>query len=505
MSAAETKWERIDQLLEWGGEKVNPILVKEARQALKSNHFVLTFLLLLICAWGWSFMGILAQMPDIQFNGGGLTMLQGYFIVLLVPLLLVVPFAAFRSLASEREDGTFELMSITTLNATQIVVGKLASTLLQIMLYTSALAPCIAFTYMLRGVDVVTIVFVIYYTVVISVLLSITALLVATLSRSRHWQVLLSILLLLGLFLILWTWGLFVFEAVFEEGLFQVSGEPAFWLVQFALACGYVSLGVLMVQAAASRITFASDNRSTRQRITVLVQHAMLIGWVVYFFSDSREVEFVYVLASLAAIWGGFTGSLMIGESPQLSARVIRSLPSTPLGRILFTLLNPGSGAGYLFTCANLTAVAAIAIAMGFTSYLMGSTIQTEWLAFTLLVWSYVTGYLGVSRLVILALRRISRVPELLSIIIVAIMASAGIAAPLALEAAARGLARFDYTALQVTNWVWTLEQAGRMNMLVSHPEVVVTTLVFACLMLVVNALLSNQELAPVRTDDSSP
>ena len=82
---------------------------------------------------------------------------MGYYAVLSVPLLIVVPYAAFRSLAGEWEDGTFELLSITALSARQIVTGKLASAILQMMVYYSALAPCIAFTYLLRGIDIITV------------------------------------------------------------------------------------------------------------------------------------------------------------------------------------------------------------------------------------------------------------------------------------------------------------------------------------------------------------
>lgn len=66
-------------------------------------------------------------------------MLYGYFLVLSIPLIVVVPFSAFRSLAAEREDGTFELISITAL-ARQIVGGKLGSAILQMLVYFSALA-----------------------------------------------------------------------------------------------------------------------------------------------------------------------------------------------------------------------------------------------------------------------------------------------------------------------------------------------------------------------------
>src|SRR5690606_10094911 len=147
----------------------------------------------------------------------GKGMLYGYFLVLAIPLLVVVPFSAFRSLAAEREDGTYELISITALNARQIVGGKLGSAILQMMVYFSALAPCVAFTYLLRGVDIFSIFFVLYYTFLLSLLLSTLGLLVATATRARHWQVLLSVLLLLLLFISAICWVSFIYSSLFTE------------------------------------------------------------------------------------------------------------------------------------------------------------------------------------------------------------------------------------------------------------------------------------------------
>ena len=90
------------------------------------------------------------------------------------------PAIRWRSLASEREDGTFELLSITALNSRQIVTGKLGSSVLQMLVYYSALAPCIVFTYLLQGIDIITIVLMLVLTMMISILLSAAGLVVAT-------------------------------------------------------------------------------------------------------------------------------------------------------------------------------------------------------------------------------------------------------------------------------------------------------------------------------------
>src|SRR5262249_32904937 len=98
--------ERLDRASEW----LNPILVKESRQALKSKQFVVSFTFMLLFTWIATIALVVFHWPMIYYLPYGTTFLFTYAIILGVPLLLVVPFSAFRSLAVEREDGTFELV-----------------------------------------------------------------------------------------------------------------------------------------------------------------------------------------------------------------------------------------------------------------------------------------------------------------------------------------------------------------------------------------------------------
>ncbi|MFM7074153.1 MAG: hypothetical protein ACKO38_20390 [Planctomycetota bacterium] len=502
-SALAPTWVAVlDRWTEWAGERINPILIKEARQSLKSHHFVTTFMLLLVGAWGWSFLAILSGMPEIAYNGGGPNLLVGYLWVLLVPLMLIVPFSAFRSLAAEREDGTFELMAITALNARMIVTGKLASAVLQILLYTSALAPGISFTYLLRGVDIAMIAFVLYYTVVLSILLAIAGLLLATLSRARHWQVLLSIVLIAGLFLALFTWGVFASQAVYQQ-LFGF--DPAFdreWAVHTALACGAVSFGVLMIQTAASRITFASDNRSTRQRVTVIAQFAMWVGWMGYGYWVTKESDFLFVLQSIAGLYAVFIGGWLIGESPTLSPRVRRELPRSVFSRILFTLLNPGSGTGFLFTAATLSAVTAMSVGLQLAGQARGAAINSNFTAFAALILGYGLGYLGLARLAWIAFRRYWRVPGELALLLLVLFAIMGIAFPLAVEVALASSNYIEYSPLQASNWVWTLERAADGDLLAFEPIVPFAVVAIAALIVLANLATSTKEVRIVMESD---
>ena len=213
------------------GDRLNPILVKEARQAMKSRQFVVTFSLLLIFGWLWTVLFIAFGVPAIFYAPVGPGVLTGYYVVLSIPLLIVVPYAAFRSLAAEREDGTYELLSITTLSARQIVLGKLGSAMLQMMVYYSALAPCIAFTYLLRGIDVITIALFLGYTFLRRSCLSIFGLMMATVTRSRHWQVLLSVVFVMALLVFGFFWDMGILSWILNARDSLPYDNADFWIV----------------------------------------------------------------------------------------------------------------------------------------------------------------------------------------------------------------------------------------------------------------------------------
>ena len=253
------------------GERLNPIVVKEARQAMKSKQFVITFTMLLVFGWLWSMWNVVLIGPDIWFKAAGRQLFMGYYFILAIPLLVIVPYAAFRSLASECEDRTYELLSITTLSPRQIVAGKLASSVLQMLVYFSALVPGLVFTYLLRGIDMPTILYILAWTFAASLALSMVSLMVATLTQERHWQILLSVLLVLGLALMCYAGILIATGILF--GMNLVSNDPEFWAVNAFIATMYLGVFALVFLAAAAQLTVPSENRSTPLRWAMLAVH----------------------------------------------------------------------------------------------------------------------------------------------------------------------------------------------------------------------------------------
>jgi len=495
-------WLRLEDWLERAGDRLNPILVKEARQALKSKQFVLTFALVLLAAWSWSVGGVLLLGPEANFQSGQ-SMFLGYLLILAFPLMVVVPFGAFQSLSAEREDRTFEMLAISTLRPRQFVSGKLASAMLQMLVYLSAVAPCLAFTYMLRGIDILAILMMTGYVVLASIGLSAIALLLATLTSEKHWQSVLSVLLILGLMYCLMGSAAVAVQATRSVWPFD---DATFWYTNAAVLTAYLSYLALAITATAAQLSFASDNRSTRLRVILLIQQALWIGWLagVWFTIGTRGsgplFSLLFMFTALPLLQWAVVGALMTGESPELSRRVQRSLPKSFLGRGFLTWFNPGPGTGYVFVVGNLLTVwLAVAVAVTLMSD-QGIGALTDLFRrfppeasgevgrvfhFATLGVCYVIFYLGLGRLLLGLARRFSATSLFLAGLVNFLLVLAGTALPMVIQYSRDPPVR-DYTLWQTMNPLWTLADlgAGRNSSADSDIVIVVVVLAAFCVFL---------------------
>src|SRR6056297_1009977 len=244
--------ERLDRFCARSGDLINPILVKETRQSLKSRQFVVTFSLILFAALAWTIAGSLSLMPGIYTRPSAPRMMIGYYLVLALPMLLVVPLAAYRSLESEIDDGTLELLSITTLSPWQIVLGKLGSASLQMLLYFVTLFPCLAYAYTLRGVDLPTTLLIIGSLAAAGLLLTVIGLFFAPLARGRTGRIVTLRALLFLLVVAEYSLGAMVVSMIWYGN--PLSSDALLFVVLSSLAVS-MSFAHLLLTATAAQLT----------------------------------------------------------------------------------------------------------------------------------------------------------------------------------------------------------------------------------------------------------
>ena len=365
-----TRWQRGR---DWLSDCFSSIMVKEARQSLKSYQFFITYTIVIFTVAIWTilmFFGESTSLNQTNWEDLSKNLFYGYCVILGVPLCLIVPFSAFRSLAREYEDGTIQLISITTMKPYQIVLGKLSTAMLQMVIYLAVIAPCIALTYMLDAISYPLIAVTLLIAVGGSIFLTILGLLLAGASRSYALGMAISVFFVLGLgALYLAWWGLLdnlLSGYGFDANMFQRAEAmiPLYGMTAF-----FGSLALLMLTAAASQISFDSDNRSTPIRIAMLIQLTLFLGMMVMSSAITGNYpEFLFGIAMFSGHFWLIVGCMLVSERPGLSHRVQRTLPKSVLGRSFFSLLMPGPGRGYLFAVGCMFAsilATAVIIAFG--------------------------------------------------------------------------------------------------------------------------------------------
>jgi hypothetical protein len=465
----ETPWERFEGTLARLSDRLNPILVKEARQALRSRQFTTTLFLMLAAGWTWSMLGLALLGPAAYYNAEGQSMFFVYYVILAAPLLIVIPYYAYHSLSAERQDRTYELLSITALSARHILTGKLCASGLQMMVYLSALFPCLAFTYLLRGLDIFSVFLVVAYSCLLSLGLAMLGLLLATLAPSRQRQIVQGILFAV---LLCYVYGLNLMamaQLVATQGMLWEN--QVFWESNASLALLYLNAFALVFLAARSLLTTACQNRSTALRVALVVAQLSLVAWIAYAVVR-MDRDAVYGLVFLSTAGWFFAGALMVGESPVLSPRVRRGLPQSAVARVFFTWFAPGPGTGYMFAVTSFLAVSLLAMLLatdGFRDLVRSTGTEIrgqspvpanstfDLFATCLAAASYLAIYLGLGKLILAAVRRFDDIRISLRVLVHTLLILAGAGIPWVLQITYPQTRNLGYTLLQITNPVWTL------------------------------------------------
>lgn len=347
--------DRSIHLLEWVGDRANPILVKETRQSLKSRQFVVTFMLLLAASWFLFAMGLLFGGDAIEYGAIGNTFFGFFYWILAIAVMVVVPFGAYRSLLAEKDQATYDLLSITTLTPRQIVWGKLLSALVQVLIFYSAIAPFIAFTSLLQGFELVAVTFRLGATLLLSLLVSMVAIASSAMTKQRHWQGLTSLVMLFLLFFVM-TSLLGPIEFVVAE--LDLLTAETWWVLGFALLIAG-SYFLLFQKIATAHLTFESDDRSSGIRRVCSGQFLLLWGGLLALegvgpsgFALDQDAVIMAIVYSY--VHWAIVGLVAVTENPYLSRRIRRNLPAGAVARLVRAPFLQGGHRGYLYVLLHL-------------------------------------------------------------------------------------------------------------------------------------------------------
>lgn len=327
-----------DDFADW----LPPMLVRELRQGIQSGAFFWTFLLLqaaLVLHGAFTVLGSSERFDrDLIRTSGGF-----FWTILVVTVGLVIPLRGLQAVAHERVGNNLDLVRLTRLSATRIVVGKWAALVAQVLLVTAAILPYLVLRYFMGGVNVVAELSRLGWLVVAAAVVAALAVYAST--RTQRERVGLMAVLGLG------GWGT-------RMGVVARGSLPT-------LAGGWSGLGVaavygtLFLDAAAASIAPASENRAFWKRLVGLgcaaaVAAAGLLGTR----SDFLVVALLVGLPVLFLV----VGSLC--ERPVRFRRLHAAFArGGVVGRLVAAVLTPGWATGLVFAAlaGGLTAVGFLA------------------------------------------------------------------------------------------------------------------------------------------------
>lgn len=334
-----------DRLSDW----INPIAVKEMRQAVKGR--ILTWMLTLFLLAQLVVMGfgvLLNEYSGEDMNAGPI-MLSFLLMTLLVVCLLFLPAIFGLRLSAERVRQKMDLLFITDMSPYSIILGKtLAGAVLTGLLFSTSM-PFLTLTYLLRGIDLPSIFIMMGLNFAVVILTIQGALLLASLPGGIISMGIRFLFGLGGAIFVLSMMGSISF-GLLSSGVGSLLGTWDFWAPALTVM-GFIMLAMgLLYILTAVMISPPSSNRALAVRLYLFfIWCGCTLCAVLWFLKiRSHEIFVVWVVGMMSLFSIVFVISL--SERHVYGPRMRRRIPRSRLLRIPLFLLYSGSGGGVLFS-----------------------------------------------------------------------------------------------------------------------------------------------------------
>ncbi|MCY1019801.1 ABC transporter permease [Pyxidicoccus sp. MSG2] len=333
-------WER------WG-DRLNPLVVKEVRQGLRTRIFWACFGLMLLACVVLSLIAYV-EVREAAFARHGRTYFFSFFFCLGVVHFFVIPYNAYRSLAREREDETWVLLVLTGLGPRRILRGKVASYLVQAGLYASAVGPFLLFSYFLNGIALPNILVILALGAAWLVFLTVVGVCAATLADGRLGRAFIHFTLLAALATAL-VQGLVAAFVMSDEGDRLLRDDDFVYAAGISLLL-MLTDGWLLFEAAAARLSLPTEDYTRGPRRALLVQVLLgMLGGVAVWWAEGRDHTASEIFGIMGALHLLAVG-LFVATDADGQARPLRALTRP------WSLLRPGALRGFRLVVLLLVA-----------------------------------------------------------------------------------------------------------------------------------------------------
>lgn len=362
-------------------ERINPILVKEMYQAIRSRVFMTAFWLLLLI----SFTIYCLVYHNVEYSTGKY-MLSWFTPFLVIMVVFFIPSTAFFGLYREVTNKTLELVQVTRMSPHRLVRGLLCAAAVKVVLFYAILAPFVVTSFLFGGVDLVMVLTISFGAFMISLCacaLSLSFAAQAVYPRMRN-----AVRWMYSLGLIAAVLSLYGMTGVFFYGpSFFFSSSSGFDMGLFiAILLCWTALFIVFIiflsSVAANSLTFPHNRSSARSKVLslVLVPVFFLALLLTEILNGSRDFDgLIAPFQALSCTFIGLASLLWITAGEHVPWRhQVRFNKKRGIGLFYWTFFRDGPLATmcYLFLIAAVIGVCVLIL--GQAELLKGGSISSR-------------------------------------------------------------------------------------------------------------------------------
>ncbi|HEX7809614.1 MAG TPA: hypothetical protein VF608_12830, partial [Thermoanaerobaculia bacterium] len=330
---------------------LNPVMVKELRQAVRGRFIVtvlsLSLLAQVVAVAGFMISGAIDNRNAALDPIGSVTFTTLFFVLFTATVFFVPLYSGIR-MAIERSDTNVDLLFVTTIRPRTVILGKLMTTIALTALIFFASLPFLVFSYVLRGIDVLTIVFVLFIAFFAVCSAAVVALFLGCIPATKPFRFVLG-LVFFGVSAMAYAGMAAMITSFIRSSTAMMFVTSDFWTAVISAIMVVAAIDAVLLVTTTVIITPPAANRALPIRLM------MAIVWLVSFAIAAR-LTFRFRDASPILMWAMvqllFITLVMcsaVGERERWGPRVARTIPENPLKRFVAFLFFSGAGGGTLW------------------------------------------------------------------------------------------------------------------------------------------------------------
>jgi hypothetical protein len=362
MSRAAALFAWFERTSDW----LSPIVVKEVRQVVRGREFYYSFSISLVVGLAVAFFGAADAVTGTGTSG------RGTFVALMACLTLlglaIVPLGTFSALRNERLEQTLELITLTALSPRRVVIGKLLAQGVKLTTLFAGLAPFIAMSFLLGGIDFGSILISLALLFMWSLWACAACLFLSSLMRTRAMSGIVFGGLAFVIFMVFLAIGLprIIFSLVGGAAVSSVgfsSGPDSWWFLAVMTTFCLATMGNLVLLAE-NRLALPSEQIVTPLRVGFFVQFLLILAWVLPAITGSEltRQNATFALGIFGGLHLALVAIFVVSEDLVVPRRLLVRMQSWSMWHRLFAMFRPGAGRGAVYVLAQMVLLLLVAL-----------------------------------------------------------------------------------------------------------------------------------------------